>query len=201
MDAHGPAWPGLVPFTSFATQSTSRTSPARVVNSASFKSVVWLLGLAIALALKASLLDTFIGARATTPAASSGMRPWSVGLNVLASYALVPELAFGAGLELQRSLLRNLAARFAIVGFGGPDRTFPQAEGGFDAWLLTSRLDLCTAFELAAGWQLSACLGVALGSLFIHGRGLSDAQTKQARFIALGGSLERPAFPKHHVSG
>ena len=149
------------------------------------------VGLAIALAIKASLLDSFSPTKADDTAERSPETvDWELGLDLMAAYSVVPGTAFGGGLQLQRRLMHTFRGRLGVVALGGLDRDFPQVAGHFDIWLLMTRLDLCDAFELSERVHASVCVGLALGGNFVRGRDLAPSRSGRALFLAGANALD-----------
>jgi hypothetical protein len=148
------------------------------------------VAIAIALALKASLLEALTKLTETVANATAAPR-WALALDGVAGVAVLPGVAFGASLELQRELIASVSARLSVFGLRGLGATFPRTRpAGFDPWLGSARLDACDAFQLASRLRLSACIGVALGALYIVGHDLQPRSSAAARYVALANALD-----------
>lgn len=144
------------------------------------------VGLAIALALKASLLDSLIGA--TTDADAS--RPFRVVPQVLAGVAVVPGADFGIGLTLQRSFAETFAARLMFLGLLGPYGDFQHDQGRFKTWLTVARLDVCSRFLNLDSLDVSACVGIAAGGLYASGEAFPMEKHALIPYVAMANALE-----------
>jgi hypothetical protein len=110
------------------------------------------VGLAIAMALKASLLDTMLGAPSSAAELATEQPAWRFGVDALAGLAVMPGSNFGADLYIQRALSRSLAMRVSALGLWGPFGSFPHEAGGFDTTFplpgRCSQSDRPTAFDV-----------------------------------------------------
>jgi hypothetical protein len=149
------------------------------------------LGLAIAMAIRASLIDELAGTMADARSRVSGpsadaTRPWAIGVNALAAVAVLPGAAFGADVRIERALPHPFRVRLGLLGLGALGETL--APGHFDVWLLAPRVDLCAGLDLSRRLRGRACMGLAGGGLFAHGHGFPTSQNSLVRwFAALNG--------------
>ena len=144
------------------------------------------LGLAIALAIKASLLDTII------PEAAGGgariVRPWALGLEALVGYEMLPGFNLGGSLRLSRALSRDVSLRAAVLGAFGPHGSIDV--GYVESWFAAGEIDVCPAL---IGWRtgnIFACVGVAAGMVQAHGEDFRTVDEGQAWFVALANTAE-----------
>jgi hypothetical protein len=146
------------------------------------------LGLAIALAIKASLRET----QGERPSAASrgSARGWQLGADGLVGLMVAPGAAYGADLRLSRAFTRRIAGRLAVFGLWNPERTFAETTGRFDVWLVGGRAEACAAPAAWAHATLSACLGLAFGGVFARGESLAPSTSASRRLLALAGALE-----------
>lgn len=146
------------------------------------------VGLAIALALKASVLDSVIGARASGDA--HGSHPFRLGAQALVGIAVVPGTAFGLGLSLQRSVAERFAARLSALALLGPYGDFQQDQGRFRTWLAIGRLDVCSRLAELDSLDVSVCVGVAAGGLYATGEAFPMSLDGLIAYIAVANALE-----------
>jgi hypothetical protein len=144
------------------------------------------VGLAIALALKASLLDSLIGAQAHGDA----NRSFRITGQALGGFAVVPGLDFGLSLGLQHSFAERLAARLSFAGLLGPRGDFQQDQGRFKTWLTLGRIDVCSRFADFASVDISACVGVAAGALYATGEAFPMTRHALIEYVAVANALE-----------
>jgi hypothetical protein len=144
------------------------------------------VGLAIALALKVSLLDWLIGARTYAEAS----RPFRLATQALAGLAVVPGVEFGIGLSLQRSFAERFAARLTAIGLVGPYGDFQHDQGRFKTWLAAGRLDVCSRFIDLDSLDVSACVGVAAGGVYATGEAFPMSRHALIQYVAVANALE-----------
>lgn len=143
------------------------------------------LGLAIALAIRVSLLDDFVEpAVAARPAPPVRADAWAVAGDALASWGVLPGAAFGAGARVERSLPPNFALGLGFQGLGGWDKTFGQVSGAFDAALFALRLDACVTFVFGGPVGGRGCIGFEGGGLYAQGRDFATPRRSVARWLA-----------------
>lgn len=146
------------------------------------------VGLAIALALKASLLDSLIGARASGEA-HAGLSS-RVGAQALGGIAVIPGADFGIGLSVQSSLAERFAARLSFLGLLGPFGDFQHDQGRFKTWLAIGRLDLCSLLAELDAVDVSACVGIAAGGLYATGEAFPMSSHALIPYVAVANALE-----------
>jgi hypothetical protein len=146
------------------------------------------VGLAIALALKASLLDSVIGAQTRSDGHAS--RPFRLALQALGGVAVIPGADFGLTVSLQRSLAERIAARLAVVGLVGPRGDFEHDRGRFKTWLGAGRLDICSPLVEVSSLEVSACVGVAAGALYATGEAFPMSRHAFISYVAVANALE-----------
>ena len=146
------------------------------------------VGLAIALALKASLLDSLIGARTAGDARAS--RPYRIVAQALGGVAVVPGPDFGLNLSLQRSIAERFAARLSALALLGPFGDFQQEQGRFKTWLAIGRLDLCSRLAELHGLSVSVCVGIAAGGLYATGEAFPMSRHGLIEYVAVANALE-----------
>jgi hypothetical protein len=142
------------------------------------------VGLAIALALKASLLDSLIAVRTT------GDAPARFVLQALGGFAVVPGAVFGVGTSLQYAVAERFAARLSVLGLLGPNGDFQQDRGRFKTWLTIARLDLCSRLAELHRLDLSACVGLAAGGLYASGEAFPMSGHALVPYVGLANTLE-----------
>ena len=156
------------------------------------------VGLAIALALKASLLDSVIGARTNGDAIAS--RPFRIAAQALGGLAVVPGTDFGISLGLQRSLAARFAARLSVIGLLAPRGDFQHDQGRFKTWLGMGRLDVCSRFAELPSLDVSVCAGIAAGGLYATGEAFPMSRHALIAYVAVANALELDVFLSTHWS-
>jgi hypothetical protein len=146
------------------------------------------VGLAIALALKASLLDSLVGSRHDGELAAS--RPFRVVAQALGGLAVVPGVDLGFDLSLQRSIAERFAARLAVLALLGPFGGFQDDRGRFQTWLTVGRVDLCSRLAELPGLRLSVCAGIAAGGLYATGEAFPRSRYALVAYVAVANALE-----------
>ena len=146
------------------------------------------VGLAIALALKASLLDSLIGERMFGDGDASF--PLRIGARALGGVSVVPGVDFGIGLGLQYSIAERLAARLSVLALLGPYGDFRTDQGRFKTWLATGRLDVCPRLVDIDGLAVSACIGIAAGGLYANGEAFPMSRHALVPYVAVANALE-----------
>lgn len=146
------------------------------------------VGLAIALALKASLLDTLIGAHA--PSAARAHHPYRLVAQALGGIAVVPGADFAIALGLQRALAEHFAVRLSLLALLGPRGDFQQDQGRFETALGLGRLDVCSRLVALHGSSISACVGIAAGALYASGEAFPMSRHALAPYVAVANALE-----------
>jgi hypothetical protein len=146
------------------------------------------VGLAIALALKVSLLDSLIGTQRAGLGQTS--RPYRILAHALGGVAVVPGLHLGLGLGLQRAVTERFAARLRIFGVFGPRGDFVRDQGRFRTWLGSGRLDLCSRLLEVERVGISVCLGLAAGGLYATGEAFPMSRHALISYVAVANALE-----------
>jgi hypothetical protein len=146
------------------------------------------VGLAIALALKASLLDSLIAARTHNDVHAS--RPFSIVAQALGGAAVVPGSAFGISASLQLWAAERFAARLSALALLGPQGNFEQDQGRFDTLLTAGRLDVCSRLLDLQSVNISACVGLAAGALHVTGQAFPMSRRALVAYLAVANALE-----------
>jgi hypothetical protein len=171
------------------------------------------LGLAIAMAIKASLVEEIAGTSVTPPAPVvaqptpppatpnharrdaanptelSDARSWAVGADALAAIATLPEPAFGLDARVERALGSFFRVRVALLGLASLGEPF-QRTGRFDALLLAPRIDVCAAVDPSSRVRVRGCMGTALGAIHARGYDLPVPESSWIRWFAVSNGLD-----------
>ena len=131
------------------------------------------VSLAIALALKATLLDELGKPLPDDPAAR--LRGWSLSAAGLANHELLPAPAPGLELGVRLALTPGVLLRFAVLGVGAFGVELDRSTASYDAVLIAARVDACARLQLTGGLFGRACAGLLAGPL--HARGHDIART------------------------
>jgi hypothetical protein len=155
------------------------------------------LGLAIAMALNASLVEDL--ARTAIPAprpaplvappAVESLAPWAIAVDALVAVAVLPDPAPGIEARIEKALTPTFRARLDLLAVLAPGESFAGAPGHFETWLLAPRLDLCAAFELAPRVRPRACMGLSAGALRAQGYSYPLPQSTFIRWLAVANEL------------
>jgi hypothetical protein len=145
------------------------------------------LGLAIALAIRVSLLDDF--APAALRAAPARRDVWALAGDALASWDVLPGAAYGVGVRVERTLPPNFEMRLGFEGQGAWDKTFDHVSGTFDATVLSLRLDACVTFALGGPVGARGCFGFEAGGLYAQGKNFTTPQSSVARWLAVANAF------------
>jgi hypothetical protein len=153
------------------------------------------LGLAIAMAIRASLIDELAGTAADAgvrvPEASANTaRSWAIGADALAGLAVLPGAAFGLDVRIERALAHHFYVSFGLLGLAALGETFDHTPGHFDVWLLAPRIDLCAGLALSPRLLGRGCMGLSGGGLYAHGHGFPSSQDELARWFAVVNGLD-----------
>lgn len=143
------------------------------------------VGLAIALALKASLLDSLIGARTSGTTHAS-----RVAAQALIGIAVIPDADFGIGISLQHWLTHRFAARLSALGLHAPFGNFQQDQGRFKTWLAIGRVDLCSRLTDLTALDISACVGLAAGALYATGEAFPITRQALIPYLSIANTIE-----------
>jgi hypothetical protein len=145
------------------------------------------LGLAIAMAIRASLVEELAGTAADTRSrvpegpAEAG-RPWAIGANALGALGVLPGAAFGVDVRIERALAHPFHVRVGLLGLAALGETLTP--GQFDVWLLAPRIDLCAGLDLSRRLLGRACMGLSGGGLYAHGHRFPSSQDSLVRWFA-----------------
>src|ERR1019366_5583995 len=169
------------------------------------------LGLAIAMAIKASLVEEIAGGSATPkppetppattiraapspvarPQSAASTTPWAVGADGLAALATLPDPAFGLDARVERALGSSFSVRLGLLALASFGARFPQgAPGRFDTWLLAPRADVCAAVEASARFRIRGCMGATVGVIHAGGYDLPAADGAFVCWIAVANGLD-----------
>lgn len=149
------------------------------------------LGLAIALAIRVSLLDEILGPRQESPPArpAEARRPWAVGAGADVSFGVLPGAALGASVLAERDLPPNFALRLGALGLATRDRTFATGPGTFDAEIIAARLDACVRFDFVPRLSGLGCAGLLVGGLFTQGHDFASSRSASSAWIAAASAI------------
>jgi hypothetical protein len=147
------------------------------------------VGLAIALALKATLLDSLIGG-AQAHGEAHASRPLRLAAQALGGLAVMPGADVGLSVSLQSSLAERFAARFALLALVGPRGDFEHERGRFETWLGAGRLDVCSRLVELSSLDVSACVGVVAGGLYAMGEAFPMSRHALIAYLAVANALE-----------
>jgi hypothetical protein len=166
------------------------------------------LGLAIAMALKASLIEEIAQSAAPTSVAAvsierpatpiDALPPWAAAVQPVLAVGVLPDPAFGLGVRAERRIVHALRARLGVLGVLAPGETFGGAPGRFTTWLLAPRLDLCASLEVISHVQAHGCLGMSGGSLHAQGFDYPRPQSTFIRWLAVANELGVTAELSRH---
>ncbi len=154
------------------------------------------LGLAIAMALKASLIEEIAPTAASppVPAPSPSVPPraapprWAIAVDALAALAVLPDPAFGIDARVEIALTPTFRARLGLLALVAFGETF-DAPGHFDTWLLAPRLDLCAGFDVTRRLRASGCMGMSGGGLHAQGYAFPSSESTFIRWLAVANEL------------
>ena len=151
------------------------------------------LGLAIAMALNASLVEdlarTAIPAPLPAPPAAEPLAPWAIAVDALFAVAVLPDPAPGIQARIERALTPTFRARLDLLAVLAPGETFNGASGHFETWLLAPRLDLCAGFDPAPRVRARACMGMSGGALHAQGYSYPQPGSTFIRWLAVANEL------------
>jgi hypothetical protein len=156
------------------------------------------LGLAIAMALKASLIEevapTTVPSAAALPprmpiAAAPAPLPWAVAANAILALAVLPDPGFGVDARIERVLTPTFRARLGVLAVLASGETFDGVPGHFDEWLLAPRLDLCAELEVTRRVRGRGCMGMSGGGLRAQGVSYPSSRSTFIRWLAVANEL------------
>jgi hypothetical protein len=152
-----------------------------------------MMGLAIALAIKVSLLDELTvrtpTLHAEPPPPPESNEAWGFGADGLLTLGVVPGLAAGLDLRLERSFPPNFVLRAGLLGLAGNNGTFDRVTGAFSTEIAAARVDACVR-QVIQRVRIGACTGVLAGGLFLQGRDFPSSRSAAAPWAALGSGVE-----------
>jgi hypothetical protein len=171
------------------------------------------LSLAIAMALKASLVDELAPERqepgvptvpttvlpatvmpageANAPAPPHPAEaPWGLGLAPLGAVAVLPGPAVGGELGLERVVVQFLSLRLSALALAARNETFDAAPGRFDAELFAGRLDVCAGVDLPGPLRVRGCVGLGAGVIRAQGYGFPQSRVAGIPWVAIADDLE-----------
>ena len=173
------------------------------------------LGLAIAMAIKASLVEEIAGPPPSPPPHPPAAAPapvtfpspldhpagnpppesraWAVGADGLAALAALPDAAFGFDARIERALGATFGVRAGVLALLSLGEQFQGGPGRFDAWLLAPRVDLCAAVDASQRVRLRGCMGAAVGAIHARGYDLPTPQSSFVRWFAVANGLDLSA--------
>jgi hypothetical protein len=157
------------------------------------------VGLAIAMALKASLIEEVAPSVGPTPvptasparpgSAPEARLPWTAALEAVAALAVLPDPAFGVEARVERALLPALRARLGLLATLAPGESFEGAPGRFTTWLLAPRLDLCAGLDVTPRLEVRGCMGMSGGGLHAEGYSYPSPRSTFLRWLAVANEL------------
>jgi hypothetical protein len=166
------------------------------------------LGLAIAMALKASLIEEIAQTAAPTAAAVVAPEgpaaaieaplPWSAAVQPVVALAVLPDAAFGVDVRAERAIVHALRVRLGVFGVLASGETFDSAPGHFTTWLFAPRLDLCASLALVSHLQAHGCMGMSGGWLHAQGFSYPSSQSQFIRWLAVANELGLRAELSRH---
>jgi hypothetical protein len=150
------------------------------------------VGLAIAMALSASLADTLFGPTARPPTASPGgpsseaLAPrWSLSASTVAALDVLPGAAFGLDARFAYAFTSSLALRLGLVALAGVPGSIEGIAGHYDTGLMAARGDLCAGDALSSRVRIQGCAGFAGGAVVARGHSFTVLQTALAPWTAI----------------
>jgi hypothetical protein len=154
-----------------------------------------MLGLAIALAIKVSLVQDLAELTGEAPRAPEPPPPdvWRLGARALAALGVVPGLAAGAEVRVEAALPPNFVLRAGLFGVAGPDGNFGHGPGAFSTEIAALRADACVRLDLgprARTVHVKGCTGFLAGGLFLQGRGFPASQSASTSWFALAAAAD-----------
>jgi hypothetical protein len=159
------------------------------------------VGLAIALAIRVSLLDEIVGSRERAPETPPAKQEdWTLGGGAVVAFGVLPGAALGAAFRVERALPPNFALRLGVLGLAAWDRTFATVPGFFDAETLALRFDACVRLDLAPRLAGRGCAGLLAGGLLAQGRDFAQSQSASSGWVAVANALEMAVGLADHWS-
>lgn len=147
------------------------------------------LGLAIALAIKVSLLDELAGFRVAAPVPAAPARPLALSAGATLGVGVLPGVEGGLTTHLARAIGAAFAVRVGILALAGWGKALDSVAGSFDAELLALQIDACVRVDLLPRLHLRGCTGVAGGALFAQGSDVPGSRGAASGWGAVADSL------------
>jgi hypothetical protein len=151
------------------------------------------VGLAIALAIKVSLLDELVGPPPEKPAPERSPldpQPWALGGDALMAFGVLPGAAFGASAHVERAIPPNFVLRLGLLGLASWDQRFGSTPGAFDTQIVAARFDACVRMEPARRLVVRGCAGLMAGGLLAQGRDFPASRSASTAWTAAANALE-----------
>jgi hypothetical protein len=135
------------------------------------------VGLAVALVVRASLLDEVTGVVRPVPKPVPPASPaWALTASAIVALGVVPGTAFGIATQIERAFPPNLGLRIGVLAIASVDNGFDHVAGTFDASVLALRLDACVRGDLTPRTHVQGCAGVLGGALGAAGQGFAASR-------------------------
>ena len=154
------------------------------------------ISLAIALALKVSLLDGLGEALPDDPGAAA----WSLTAAGLASHRVLPEFAPGFELRAQYEFGPLWALRLSAFGLLAQTIALERTAVSFDAALLAGRIDVCVRGALTSALYARVCAGLAGGALYAQGHGSASTRSATLAWFAFANAVALGVSISEHWS-
>jgi hypothetical protein len=142
------------------------------------------VAVAIALALKVSLRDEDLAEPARSPTGR-----WSVGAATIFSWSVVPGVAGGALVWVERSFGEHFAAHLGLSGLLGAGTTFERVAGEFVSSSVAGEIAACGMPSLGRGIRVRVCTGLEGRALFASGSGFATSKETSVQWFSLVTSL------------
>lgn len=133
------------------------------------------IGLAIALSLKATLLEDLGRPLPDDPQVREDA--WSLTAVAVGAHRVLPEIAPGFELRAELPITGSFSIRLGAFALLASSIDLQMVAGSFDAFLFAGRLDACLRLRLAPWLHAGACGGVLSGPLYARGREGLDRST------------------------
>ncbi|HVW28749.1 MAG TPA: hypothetical protein VHC69_25460 [Polyangiaceae bacterium] len=142
------------------------------------------LGLAIALALKVSLRDELFGGPSPR---SSGA--WSLGAAASTEWNVVPGVAGGAVVWLERTLPEPFALHVGLSAVAGGGAKFEHVSGDFTTASVALEAAACAVPSFGTAVRGRLCSGLEARALFASGNGFSVSKDAVLDWFSISNSL------------
>jgi hypothetical protein len=166
------------------------------------------LGLAIAMALRASLIEEIERTAApalVTPvttalpiAAIGAPLPWVAAAQPVVALAVLPDPAYGVDVRAERAIVHALRMRLGVLAVLAAGETFGGAPGNFTTWLLAPRLDACASLDVVSHLQAHGCMGISGGNLHAQGFSYPSSRSTSIPWLAVANELGANAELSRH---